>query len=114
MGVHGIRGSRRIFAHVDALERQKRIAEHNTQREVQAQFDAIEAEIEHLDEVAHVLARAMMIAAGYHQHKGGEWRKYRERKSVVCNAVALRPGFNHLGNGLTARADYLYCLDSQG
>ncbi len=71
-----------LIAKLDALERQERMAELDTQRNERAQFYTIDAQIEQLGDLADELARAMLIAAGYHQHKGGEWRKYRERKPV--------------------------------
>ena len=50
--------------------------------EVRAELDEIDTHAEQLGEVTDVLMRAIILASGYHQHKGGEWRKYRERKPV--------------------------------
>ena len=72
-----------VIAKIDDIERQVRKAELDAQRVVQAELEAIDTHVEQLGEVADVLARAIIIASGYHQHKGGEWRKYRERKPVV-------------------------------
>ncbi len=71
-----------LIAKFDALERQERKADQDAQRDERAQFDAIDDQVEQLGELADELARAMLIVAGYHQHKGGEWRKHRERKTV--------------------------------
>ena len=67
---------------MDQIEREVRKAELDAQCEVRATLHAIDAQVERLCDVAKVLARAIILASGYHQHKGGEWRKYRERKPV--------------------------------
>ena len=72
----------KAIAKIDEIERQLRKAELDAQREVRAELEAIDTHLEQLGEVADVLMRAVMIASGYHQHKGDEWRKYRERKPV--------------------------------
>lgn len=78
----------KVIAKIDEIERQVRKAELDAQRELRAELDAIDTHVEQLGEVADVLMRAVMIASGYHQHKGGEWRKYRERKPVNPNTEA--------------------------
>lgn len=93
-----------LIAKMDALDRQERKAKQDAQRDERAQFDAIDAQIEQLGELANQIARAMLIAAGYHQHKGGEWRKYRERKPVDSDTQSPQTGFNHLGNRPTPGA----------
>ena len=93
-----------LIAKLDALERQERKAEQDAQHDERAQFDAIDAQMEQLGELADELARAVLTVAGYHQHKGGEWRKYRERKPVDSDTQSPQPGFNHLGNGPAAGA----------
>ncbi len=44
-------------------------------------FDAADALLEDLSEIAHLLLRAELLAAGYHQHHRGEWRRRREQSS---------------------------------
>lgn len=78
----------KVIAKIDEIERQVRKAELDEQREVRAELEAIDTHVEQLGEVADVLMRAVLIASGYHQHKGGEWRKYRERKPVNRNTEA--------------------------
>lgn len=70
----------KVIAYLDAQKRQELSAKQDAQREVQNQFDAIDSQVELLCELADDLARAMLIVAGYHQHKGSEWRRFRERK----------------------------------
>jgi hypothetical protein len=72
----------KVIAKIDDIERQVRKEELVAQRELRAELDAIDTHAEQLGELADVLMRAIIIASGYHQHKGGEWRKYRERKPV--------------------------------
>jgi hypothetical protein len=38
-------------------------------------MEALDAGARELDELADRLARAALVAAGYRQHKRGEWRK---------------------------------------
>jgi hypothetical protein len=42
-----------------------------------ATLDALDANLEALIETTDLLAHAALVAAGYHQHKRGEWRKLR-------------------------------------
>jgi len=72
----------KVIAKIDHIERQVQKEELVAQREVRAELDEIDNHAEQLGEVVDVLMRAIIIASGYHQHKGGEWRKYRERKPV--------------------------------
>ena len=62
----------------DELERQDRKALADAQREERARLDALDTKVLQLDEFADLLARAVLINAGYHQHDRGEWRKRRE------------------------------------
>ena len=49
------------------------------EREERERLEEALAPVEELDEAAEVLARAVLLAGGYHRHKRGEWRKKRER-----------------------------------
>jgi hypothetical protein len=68
-----------IVADLDAQVREQRQWERSEIREKKNSIDAFEAELRNLDETAELVARAALQAAGYHQHKRGEWRKKRER-----------------------------------
>ena len=46
----------------------------------QATLDAFDADIDALIETTDRLAHAALVAAGYHLHKRGEWRKRRGRR----------------------------------
>ena len=57
------------------VQKRQRVA---FEREEQERIEEVLAPVEELDEAAEVLARAALLAGGYHQHKRGEWRKKRE------------------------------------
>ena len=48
-------------------------------REEKAEVDALDADLKALTEVTDLVARAALLAAGFHQHKRGKWRKRREQ-----------------------------------
>ena len=61
----------------DARGREEREAERSALREAQAEADAVDASIDTLTELAGLVAQAAMLAAGFRQHKRGDWRKKR-------------------------------------
>jgi hypothetical protein len=71
-----------LAAAQDALKRHRREEEAKAWRAKRERLEALEEPVEELCEVADLLARATLWAAGYHQHRGGEWRKRREHKDT--------------------------------
>jgi hypothetical protein len=69
-----------LAARIDAEERRRREEEQARRREERERLDALVAPIEELCDAAEVIARAALIASGYHQHHRGEWRKRREQR----------------------------------
>jgi hypothetical protein len=69
-----------LEARMDAEERRRREEEKASRREERERLDALAAPVEELCEAAEVIARAALLASGYHQHNRGEWRKRRERQ----------------------------------
>jgi hypothetical protein len=69
-----------LAAHMDAEERRLREEEKASRREERERLDALTAPGEELCEAAEVIARAVLLASGYHQHNRGEWRKKREQQ----------------------------------
>jgi hypothetical protein len=67
----------RLASELDALQREQRRADAAVRRAERAEVEAIDRQLDTLDEVADLAARAALCAAGYHQHKRGEWRKRR-------------------------------------
>src|SRR5215203_1015773 len=66
-----------ITARMDAYERRQREEQAAYWREERERMEALDSLTEELYEAAEVLGRAALLAAGYHQHKRGEWRKQR-------------------------------------
>ena len=68
-----------LIARMDALEREKRELKRYDRRAKQAKLEALDAPLNELDDLADLLARAALLAAGFHRHNRGEWRKWREQ-----------------------------------
>lgn len=66
-----------LAARMDALKRHQLEEEAAAWKEERERMEALEAPVEELCEAAEVLAKAALLASGYHQHKRGEWRKRR-------------------------------------
>jgi hypothetical protein len=64
------------IAHADETMRQVRKLERERQRAEVERLEALVAPVLEIDEAAEVLARAALVASGYHRHKG-EWRRER-------------------------------------
>jgi hypothetical protein len=73
-----------LVAQMDGLERQQREAERAAWLVKWAEQNALDAPLDELNELADLLARAALLAAGFHQHKRGEWRKRRVRREEAC------------------------------
>ena len=69
-----------LAAQLDAEERQRR-EEEASQRQERERLEALAASVEELCETAEVIARAALVASGYHRHNRGEWRKKRGQRS---------------------------------
>jgi hypothetical protein len=65
-----------MAAEADRVERERREAEELRQRRELERLEALAAAVVELHEAAAVLARAHLIAAGCHRHKG-EYRRAR-------------------------------------
>jgi hypothetical protein len=70
-----------LAAQVDALERKRRQTEAEQLRQEKAELDTLLAGLKTLAELTSLVARAALLAAGFHQHKRGEWRAKREKDS---------------------------------
>jgi hypothetical protein len=75
-----------LVAQMDALERERRLLEALELRQERAELAALDADMKVLAETTDLVARAALTAAGYRQHKRGEWRRRREQASFA------RPG----------------------
>jgi hypothetical protein len=66
-----------LSAELDALDRQWRETEQAARRAERAELDALEAPIQQMYQQTELLAHAALVAAGFRQHKRGEWRRRR-------------------------------------
>jgi multidrug efflux pump subunit AcrA (membrane-fusion protein) len=73
-----------LAAELDAIERQQRQAERAALLAKRAELDALDAPLDDLNDLAELLARAALMAAGFCQHKRGEWRKRRVQRDENC------------------------------
>jgi hypothetical protein len=64
-------------AHADETIRQSRAAQSERARVELEEAKTLASTGEELWEAADILAVAQLVAAGYHRHKGGEWRMRR-------------------------------------
>jgi hypothetical protein len=69
-----------LAARMDTEERQRREEQARIWKEEQERMEALTAPVEELCEGVEILARATLLASGYHRHNRGEWRKRRERR----------------------------------
>ena len=67
-----------LAALLDEWEREEREAARREDRERRAQIEAADTLIDTLCRGTDALARAALLAAGYHQHDRGAWRKRRQ------------------------------------
>ena len=68
-----------LAARMDAEDRRRREEEAARRSEEREHLETLCAPVEELCDAAEVIARAALLASGYHQHNRGEWRKKREQ-----------------------------------
>lgn len=66
-----------ICAQMDADRKARREAERAARKAEKSQLDALEEDVESFCKLADQVAHAALLAAGYHRHKRGEWRRRR-------------------------------------
>ena len=66
-------------AELAAQDAELRRAERQARARSQARLEAAEAASRELAELADLLAQVALMAAGYHRHDRGNWRKRREQ-----------------------------------
>ena len=67
-----------LAARTDELRRLEREEQAAADREERERLEALDAPLTEAWEATETLYRAALVAAGYRQHKRGEWRKRRE------------------------------------
>jgi hypothetical protein len=74
-----------LAAQLDALKRQMRESERVRERSGRAdELEALDSKLDQLHDLAELVARTALAAAGYHQHHRGEWRKRRVQRDETC------------------------------
>src|SRR5215203_5738641 len=70
-----------LAAQLDALDRDQRESDADARRAARADLDALADAVSEFDRRCDLLTRAAIIAAGFRQHKRGEWRKRRDHEA---------------------------------
>lgn len=83
-----------LAAQIDAINRDKRETERAARRAEKAALESLDAPLKVLNDLADLLARASLLAAGYQQHKRGEWRKRRGSHKQSEHERSNRPEGN--------------------
>ena len=68
-----------LAAQLDGIERMKKEADREMRRLEREEIEALDAPLAELNELANLLVRAALLAAGLRQHHRGEWRRPRGR-----------------------------------
>lgn len=71
----------KLVAELHDLERQQRSCATGVYVFARLDLRAMEEAMKRISEDGALVGRALLLAAGYHQHKGGEWRKRREPRN---------------------------------
>jgi hypothetical protein len=71
-----------LIAEMDILARERRLLDAEERRREKAELASLDAAMKALEEKTDLVVRAALTAAGYRQHKRGEWRKQRERANT--------------------------------
>jgi hypothetical protein len=76
-----------LAAQLDALDRDQRESDADARRAARAELDALAASLSELNRRCDLLTRAALVAAGFRQHKRGEWRKRRDHEGTAGPAL---------------------------
>jgi hypothetical protein len=71
-----------LAAQLDTVSRHQHESEGEADRTARADLEALEAALTPLNELAELMTRAAMVAAGFRQHHRGEWRRRREQNET--------------------------------
>lgn len=75
---YGTGAEAELAAALDADKRRRRAADRVAATRRAAAWRAAVAPLDRLAAVTDLLARAVLLAGGYHQHHQGEWRRHRD------------------------------------
>ena len=68
-----------LVAQMDAIDRECRESERECWRLEKEEMEAFDASVAKVCQMADLIAKAAMVAAGFHRHRG-EWRRRRVQK----------------------------------
>jgi hypothetical protein len=68
-----------LAAQMDELDRERKALGRVQKRAQRDEAETLDEPLTELNELTELLAHAALLAAGYHRHKRGEWRKKRDR-----------------------------------
>jgi hypothetical protein len=72
-----------LVARQDALARDKRRLDALAFQEEETELATLDAALQELTETTDLVARTALLAAGFHQHKRGEWRRRRVKRNAT-------------------------------
>ena len=75
-----------LLGQMNDLDAQRRQVEAESERAERAALDALHRELGDACDLVDQLTRAVLLAAGYHRHDRGEWRKRRDSKDERLSA----------------------------
>lgn len=70
-----------LVARLDAVDRERREFERECWRLEKEEMEAFDASVEKVCQMADIIAKAALVAAGFHNHRG-EWRRRRVQKKA--------------------------------
>ena len=62
-----------LWSRLDAFDRERRRLDALERRQAKEELATLETDMDHLDQLGDLATRAALLAAGFHQHKRGEW-----------------------------------------
>lgn len=72
-----------LAARIDAEDRQRREEQAAAWREERERLEELAGLVDELSKDAEIIARAVLLAAGFRRHKRGEWRRRREPRAAA-------------------------------
>jgi len=70
-----------LAAQFEAIKREERDAERTSEKAERDEISDIDAPLAELHELAELLVKATLLAAGFYQHHRGNWRKRRGKRN---------------------------------
>ena len=68
-----------LVAQMDAIERERRESERESWRLEREEMEAFDTSVANVCQMADIIAKAVMVVAGFHCHRG-QWRRRRVKR----------------------------------